>query len=72
MDPTLLYGLVTVGAGVMALLIRYSFKSKCTDVSLCFGAIHIQRNVEEEIKEQQMEMKSSPQRELSLRNINNV
>lgn len=71
MDPTLTYGLVSIGAGVIILLIRYSFKSKCSDVSLCCGLIHIQRNIEQEIEEQKIEG-HSPQRELSLRNLSNV
>jgi hypothetical protein len=69
MEPTLTYGLVSIGAGVIVLLIRYSFKSKCTDVSLCFGLIRIQRDVEQEVEEQKIE---GPKKELSLRQINNV
>jgi len=67
MDPTLTYGLVSIGAGVIVLLIKYSFKSKCTDVSLCFGLLHIQRDIEHEIEEQKME---PPKREMSLSNLN--
>lgn len=73
MDPTLTYGLVSIGAGVIVLLIKYGFKSKCSDVSLCFGMIHIQRDIKQEIEEQKMEQNhSSPSRELSLRNMNNI
>ena len=55
MNDSLLYGIATLGAGVLALVIRYGFKSKCSDVSLCFGLIHIQRDIEKEIEEQKME-----------------
>lgn len=71
MDDSLIYGIATLGAGVLALVVRYGFKSKCSDVSLCFGLIHIQRDIEQEIEEEKLENKS-PSRELSLRNLQNV
>lgn len=70
-DSSLIYGCATLGAGVIALIVRYGFKSKCSDVSLCFGLIHIQRDIEQEIEEEKME-NHTPSRELSLRNMNNV
>jgi hypothetical protein len=73
MDDSLLYGISTLGVGLLALIVKYGFKSKCSDVSLCFGLVHIQRDINQEIEEQKMENNhSSPSRELSLRNINNV
>jgi hypothetical protein len=70
MDNTLLYGISSLGVGLLALLIKYSFKSKCSDVSLCFGLVHIQRDIEHEIEEEKNENNShSPKRELSLQNI---
>lgn len=71
MNDTLVYGLGSLGVGLLALLIKYSFKSKCSDISLCFGLIHIQRDIEQEIEEEKLENKS-PSRELSLRNLQNV
>lgn len=71
MEPTLLYGIVSIGAGVLILIVKTCFKSKCSDVSLCFGLIHVQRDIEHEIEEQKMEG-NSPQRELSLRNLNST
>ena len=68
MNDSLLYGIATLATGLIALLVRYGFKSKCSDVSLCFGLIHIQRDIEHEIEEQKIEG-NSPQRELSLNNI---
>lgn len=65
MEPTLLYGIVSIGAGVLILIVKTCFKSKCSDISLCFGLIHVQRDIEQEIIEQKMEG-NSPQRELSL------
>ena len=66
MDPSLTYGLVSMGAGVIILLIRYTFKSKCSDVSLCYGLITIHREIEQEIEEQKMEKNDS------LKNIYNI
>jgi len=71
MEPTLLYGIVSIGAGVLILIVKTCFKSKCSDVSLCFGLIHIQRDIEHEIEEEKNE-KNSPTRELSLRNLNST
>ena len=72
MEPTLLYGIVSIGAGVLILIVKTCFKSKCSDVSLCFGLIHIQRDIEQEIEEQNIEDKHSPSREVSLRNLNSI
>lgn len=68
MNESLIYGIATLGAGVLALVVRYGFKSKCSDVSLCFGLIHIQRDIEHEIEEQKMENGRSD----SVRNISEV
>ena len=71
MNDSLIYGVATLGVGLLALIVKYGFKSKCSDVSLCFGLIHIQRDIEQEIVEQKMENSHpSPSRDLSLRNVN--
>lgn len=70
-DSSLIYGCATLGAGVIALIVRYGFKSKCSDVSLCFGLIQIKRDITQEIEEQKMEG-NSPSRELSMKNLNSV
>jgi len=72
MDNTLLYGISSLGVGLLALLIKYSFKSKCSDVSLCFGLVHIQRDIEQEIEEQKIEERHMPSREVSLKNLNSM
>lgn len=53
LDSSLLYGIVTLSIGLLALLVRYAFRSKCTSVRCCFGLIDIQRDVdrEDEIQE---------------------
>ena len=71
MNDSLIYGLATLSVGLIALIVRYGFKSKCSDVSLCCGLVHIQRDINQEIEEQKMEQ-TTPQRELSLRQLNNV
>jgi hypothetical protein len=59
-DSTLIYGLATLGTGVLGLSIRYCFKSKCEDVSLCFGLIKIHRNTEDEVKAETIELQHQP------------
>lgn len=56
MNDTLIYGLATLFIGILTILIRYGFKSKCTDVSLCFGVLNIKRDVKLEIEEEKMEL----------------
>jgi hypothetical protein len=51
MNDTLVYSLATLGIGFLALVVRYSFKSKCNDVSLCYGLIKIKRDTECETKD---------------------
>jgi hypothetical protein len=71
MNDTLIYGLGSLAIGLIGLLIRYSFKSKCSDVSILWGCLAIHRNIEEEIKEQQLEAQT-PSRDMSLRNLASV
>jgi hypothetical protein len=59
-DSTLIYGLATLGTGVLGLSIRYCFKSKCSSISLCFGLCNIVRNTEDEVKAEQMELQHQP------------
>jgi hypothetical protein len=59
-DATLIYGLATLGSGILGLSIRYCFKSKCEDVSLCFGLIKIHRDTDAEVQAQELELKHQP------------
>jgi hypothetical protein len=72
MNDSLIYGIATLGVGLLALIVKYGFKSKCSDVSLCFGLIHIQRDITQEIEEQKLDGGQSVSKEMSLRNMNNV
>jgi hypothetical protein len=58
MNDTLIYGLSTLFVGIIGLLIRYGFKSKCTDVNMCCGMIAIKRDVNAEIEEEKMELEN--------------
>lgn len=64
MNDTLLYSLATLGVGLIALIVRYSFRSKCNDVSLCYGLIEIKRDTESETK--------NLDRETSVKDLNNI
>ena len=69
-DSTLIYGLATLGSAILGLAIRYSFKSKCEDVSLCCGFIKIHRNTEDEVKAEEMELQHpKPNDEMDDRSI---
>jgi len=70
---TLIYGLATLGSGVLGLSIRYCFKSKCKNISLCFGLVSIDRNTEDEVKSEEMELKNKiPSKEDSIKNMNDI
>jgi hypothetical protein len=69
-NSTLIYGLATLGSGVLGLSIRYCFKSKCEDVSLCFGLIKIHRNTDDEVKAEEIEIKNGIQKTESMKNLN--
>jgi hypothetical protein len=70
MDDSLIYGIATLSVGLLALIVKYGFKSKCSDVSLCFGLISVKRNIEQEIVEQKLDGGQSVSKEMSLRNVN--
>jgi hypothetical protein len=54
MNETLIYGLATIGVGFLALVVRYGFKSKCSDVNCCFGIISIKRDIAGENQAEQL------------------
>lgn len=58
MSGTLIYGLATLGAASVGLCIRYAFKSKCEDVTLCCGLIKIHRNTADEVRAEQIELEN--------------
>ena len=66
-DNVTLYGISTLVAGVLGICIRYAFKSKCSDVGLCCGLIHIERDIEMEVKAEQAELDAGVKPEESQR-----
>ena len=38
--------IITVVLGCIIMTLKVLFKSKCVDVSICYGMFHIQRNVD--------------------------
>lgn len=57
-DNVLLLSIITISSGVIGLIIRYVFKSKCTNINFCFGCLKVERNVEAELTEQRIEMRN--------------
>lgn len=55
-DNTLIYGLATMLFGFLALLVRYGLKSKCSDISVCFGILSIKRDTEAEVRAEEKEL----------------
>ena len=60
MDNVTIYGLATLGAGVISLAVRYCFKSKCQSINLCWGVCNIVRNTEDEVRAEEMELQHQP------------
>jgi len=56
------YSLSIAGLGFLGLVVRYCFKSKCSEVSCCFGLIRIDRDIEHEVAEQQQEIEATNQK----------
>ena len=48
MDDSILIVVLTGGCSLLALLVRYAFKSKCDQVNLCWGLLEIHRKIENE------------------------
>jgi hypothetical protein len=53
MDPTLVILLITTITSVCGNILQYSYKSKCTKISVCCGALEINRDIQ---KEEEIEM----------------
>ena len=48
MEDAIIITLSTIGSALIGLIIRYSFRSKCEDVNLCFGCLKITRDIRSE------------------------
>ena len=48
MDDTIIITLATISSALIGLIIRYTFKSKCEDVTCCFGCLKFHRDINAE------------------------
>ena len=57
MDDAIIITLATIFSALVGLIIRYSFRSKCEDVNLCFGCLKFHRDTrsEKEVTTQESE-----------------
>jgi hypothetical protein len=46
----------TLICGSFGLVVRYCLKSKCEDVNLCYGLIHVKRDIKSEVEEELKEL----------------
>jgi len=70
-DPVLVISLATICSGIVVLALRLCFKSKCSDIDLCFGFFKIKRNIELEMEIEKDELKSS-EKSKSNKDINSI
>ena len=55
-DSNFIITLTTILLGGFALLVKYCFKSKCSDINICFGLLQIKRDVADETKIEQIKI----------------
>jgi hypothetical protein len=48
-DATVLILSITTITGVVGNLVQYCYKSKCSKISVCFGLVKIDRNIQKEV-----------------------
>ena len=51
MDNTLILSLSTIASAIIMLIVRYSYRSKCSDIEMMWGCLKIKRDVDVEEKE---------------------
>ncbi len=66
-DSSLIIALSTILSGIALLMLKLCFKSKCSDISICFGLLKIKRDVEVERKIEEVEIQNNHQDD-----VNNV
>jgi len=55
-DPILIAILATLATGFAGLLLKYAFRSKCTDVNILWGCCRIKRDTDAENEEEKLEL----------------
>ena len=73
MDSVLIISLATIFSGIAVLALKLCFKSKCSDVNVCFGVLQFQRDVslENEIEMQDTKTGDKSIKDLNMNNNNN-
>lgn len=56
MDPVVISIVATLATGFAGLVLRYAFRSKCTQVDVCFGCLKIVRDADAETAEEKLEL----------------
>ena len=77
-DSTI-YGIAIATIGLIALITRYAFRSKCIKCGLCYGLISIERNINAEVEEMefsathpQVKTQDSSRNLTGMGNLNNI
>lgn len=55
-DPVFLLSVVTIFSGIIGVLIRYAFRSKCSNINCCFGFCQVERDIQREIDIEQKQL----------------
>jgi len=68
MDNGIIISLCTILSAITLLMLKLCFKSKCTEISCCFGLLKVKRDVETERKIEDVEIKHN----IDNNDVNNV
>lgn len=62
-NDVLYLSVATIGAGLVGLIVKYFFKSRCINFSCCFGLVSVQRDTkaENEIEIEQIQHGVKPE-----------
>ena len=56
MNDTIVFYIISSASSAFLVFMAILYKSKCTDINLCYGCVHIDRNVELEEKFDEIEL----------------
>ena len=59
MNDSVIITLATIGSALIGLCVRYAFKSKCSDVSLC-GCLSVHRDTKAELPDEENPQTTAP------------
>ena len=69
MDNGIIISLCTILSAITLLMLKLCFKSKCSEISCCFGLIKIKRDVEIERKIEDTEIKHNINNDIALERV---